>query len=284
MSGYKIYAKKGRKVMPIKIEEKHIYQNPPAYTDGVPYANNQDVKLKIYKSQTNPTFSEFTRGYGPNSGTIQILHNTNSWTIAQGTADDQRVGNKVNIKSVSLTLNLHIDPTILINSFGHSELVDMKFHFRIMCVKFNNPIDLTNEQNELANWYKNTFVYYRTVSSTGGDKVPVQSNWMDKIRNSSTTTGSYKILFDKKFSLTKFKTVKQKQINLPIKGNANFDNDTNELSTNQPLSNIYTFIIGPSNNWLDMDAISTSKIESYQYSAAELFIYNANIKTIYYDI
>ena len=275
MSSYKLYAKKGRKVMPIKIEEKHIYQHP---------ATNQDLSLSVMKSITNPSYPQYYRGYAPTDANCKLLHNTNTITIAPGTGEDQRVGNKVNIKSVSLVLNLHIDPTQLVNDFGHSELVDMKFHFRLMCVKFNSPLSTNAEAENFADWYRKTFIYYRTVSVTGGAKMPVQSNWMDKIRNSSDYTGSFRILYDKKFSLSKFKTVKQKQINLPIKGNATFDNDTNQLSLNQELSNIYTFLIGPSNNWLDMDAISTGKTETLSLGYSSLFFYNANIKTIYYDI
>lgn len=261
--------------MPIKIEEKHIYQHAAA---------NQDLYISVMKSVTDPTFAQYYRGYAPTDANCKLLHNTNTITINQGTGEDQRIGNKVNIKSVSLVLNLHMEPTALINNFGHSELVDMKFHFRLMCVKFNSPLDTTGEAEKFADWYRNTFIYYRTVSVTGGAKMPVQSNWMDKIRNSSEYTGSFKILYDKKFSLSKFKTVKQKQINLPINGNATFDNDNNRLTQNQKLSNIYTFLIGPSNNWLDMDAISTDKTEHLGTGYANLFIYNANIKTIYYDV
>lgn len=278
MSSYKIYAKKGKKVMPIKIEEKHIYQHT---------ATNQDLYLSVIKSVTNPTFPRYYRGYAPTDANCKLLHNTNTIAITQGTTEDQRIGNKVNIKSVSLVLNLHINPTPLINDFGHSELVDMKFHFRLMCVKFNSPLPTTStggEPEEFAKWYRSTFIYYRTVSVSGDANMPVQSNWMDKMRNSTEYTGSFKILYDKKFSLSKFKTVKQKQINLPIKGNATFDNTNNLLSPNQGLSNIYTFLIGPSNNWLDMDAISTDKAEHLSTGYANLFIYNANIKTIYYDV
>ena len=261
--------------MPIKIEEKHVYQHVSV---------NNDVYLSVFKSNLAPSYAEFYTGYAPNASTCKLLHTTNNITIQQGTAEDQRVGNKVNIKSVSLVFNLHINPAQLINNFGHSELVDMKFHFRIMTVKFNTPLTAGNEDTEFADWFRETFIYYRTVSSTGGAKMPVQSNWMDKIRNSGKYTGAFKIIYDKKFSLSKFKTVKQKQIILPIKGNATFDNGTNELTDNQALSNIYTYLIGPSNNWLDMDAISSDKIESLSTSSSALFIYNANIKTIYYDI
>lgn len=275
MSSYKIYAKKGKKVMPIKIEEKHVYQH---------VATNQDLTIPIFKSLTQPSYPQYYRGYAPTEATCKLLHNTNTITVSQGTAEDQRIGNKVNIKSVSLVLNLHMNPTSLVNDFGHSELVDMKFHFRLMCVKFNSPLSTADEAENFADWYRNTFIYYRTVSVTGGDKMPFQSNWMDKMRNSTDYTGSFKILYDKKFSLSKFKTVKQKQINLPINGNATFDNDTNQLTLNQKLSNIYTFLIGPSNNWLDMDVVSTGKAEALSNNYSSLFIYNANIKTIYYDV
>lgn len=267
---YKIYAKKGNKVMPIKIEEKHIYKH---IVDG------DEVAIPVYKPNT--ATQDTTVGYGVNSGNIKMIHNTNFISVSQGTGEEQRIGNKINIKSLSVTLYVRFNSSVLISTFSHGQLIDTYFNFRIMTVKFDQ-VNLT--PTDIARWYRESYIYYRTVNISLGDKYPYQSNWMDKLRESTPWTGSFKILFDKKFKLKKSKSVKQISFKLPISGQVNFDNTSNRPTENQKLSNIYTFIIGPSNVYLDMDAVSTDKCVVLGTDSATLFYINANIKTIYYDI
>lgn len=271
MSTFKIYAKKGAKVMPIKIEEKHLYQHAVSVdTEG---------SLNVFMPDSTAS-SDIVVGYGVNNQNIAVLHNSNNLTISQGTAEDQRVGNKINIKSISLTLYVRFETANLIAYFSHGQMIDTYFNFRLMSVRFNEPMSTT----ELARWFRQTFIYYRHVSISGGEKYPFQSNWMDKLRESTPWTGSFSILYDKKFQLKKSKSVKQMNINIPLSGNVNFDNTSNKPTDNQQFCNVYTFLIGPSNVYLDMDAVSTDKCLNLAVPYRTLFDFQANVKTIYYDV
>lgn len=274
MSSYKIYAKKGKKVMPIKLEEKHIYGHVTTVnTEGGIIVGKQDSTVALDSGNPN--------GYGINNANIKILHNSNSMRIVQGTAEDQRIGNKVNVKSISLTLYIHANPQTFINNYYDAQRVmcPFKFNFRIMTVKFEQQMTAT----DLAKWYRESYIYYRTVSITGGTQFPYQSNWMDKLRESTPWTGQFKILMDKKFQLTDVHSNTQKSIILPLKGQINFDNTSQNPTSNQYISNIYTFLISPANNDLDMDLLSCDQTQTITPSAT-MWSYQANIKTIYYDV
>lgn len=271
MSSYKIYAKKGRKVMPIKIEQKHIYSHT--------FTTNSESQLYVYKPVSTNT-EDNTVGYGINQNNIKVLYNTNTLTLSQGVGESQRVGNKVNIKRVAITLYVRFNSERLIAAFSHGQMIDTFFNFRIMTVHFKDLMTT----NDIAKWYRETFIYYRTVSISGGTSYPYQSNWMDKLRESTPYTGSFKILFDKKFQIKKSKSVKQLNIKVPISGNVNFDNTTNRPTDNQEFNNTYTFLIGPSNVYLDMDAISTDKCLNMANDSELLFYLQSNIKITYYDV
>lgn len=271
MSNFKIYAKKGKKVMPIKIEEKHIYEHTATV--------NTETSLSVYKPDANAAADNVV-GYGVNRGNIHTLYNSNNLHITQGTAENQRIGNKVNVKSLSIALYIRFNSNILISTFSHGQLIDTFFNFRIMTVRFDQPMSST----DLAQWYRETFIYYRLVDISAGEQYPYQSNWMDKLRESTRWTGSFQILNNKKFQLTKTRSVIQMNYNVPLKGNVNFDNTSNRPTDNQKFSNVYVFLIGPSNAYLDMDAVSTDKVLNMANADATLFYLQANIKTIYYDM
>lgn len=271
MSTYKIYAKKGKKTMPIKLESKHFYNNLPfSY-------------LYLYKANTSiPTITspDDVKGYGPNKNTIQIIHNTNNIHVQRGTAEDQRVGNKINIKGVNMVLVIRFIKDVIPNHLSHSEAVLMKFNFRIMTVKFDQIMTNT----DIARWYQQSYIYTRLINISGGDNYPQQSNWMDKLRDSTPWTGSFSILKDKKFVLDKNHTVTMINYNLGFNKDVNFDNTSNNPTDNQYISNIYTFIIGPSNNYYDMDAVSQQKVEDLAVDSIPVWALEGNIKTIYYDM
>lgn len=271
MSAYKIYAKKGKKIMPIKIEEKHIY----AHT----FTINSELQINIFKPVASTT-ADYVVGYGVNQNNIKILHNSNNLQITQGTTEDQRIGNKINVKSIIISLYIRFNSERLIAAYSHGELIDMFFNFRIMTVKF----DETMTNADIARWYRESFIYYRTVSISGGAEYPFQSNWMDKLRESTPWTGSFKILYDKKFKIKKSKSVKQMNVLVPLSGYINFDNTSNRPTDGQKFSNTYTFLITPANVFLDMDAVSTDKSQNMATDNTLLFYANANIKTIYYDV
>lgn len=266
MSSYKIYAKKGKKVMPIKLEEKHTYVN----------VTND---IAIYKPLFNNVTSAYVKGYNVNPQTVHILHNTNNVYIPQGTGESNRIGNKVNIKSISLTMNLSFIPRALIDSFGHGQNIDTCFRFRLMTVKFEQQMTAT----DISTWFRQSYIYFYNITAQDG-AYPVMNNWAKKLRESTPWTGEFSILMDKKFTLTKFKSFKQIVANVPVKGNVNFDNNSSKPTGNQYFSNIYTFLISPSYNKGDMDPISVDKADSLVDDSINLFEARTNIKIIYYDV
>lgn len=273
MSSYKIYAKKGKKVMPIKIEEKHEYgYSVTSTTEGNILVAKQDAMVTSGSGNAN--------GYGVNAANIQILHNSNNIYIPQGTGENMRIGNKVNIKSINLTMYLHANTQAFINNYYDNQRVmcPFRFNFRIMTIKFDRQMSRV----DLSRWFRESYIYYRLVSISGED-YPYQSNWMNKLRESTPWTGSFKILMDKKFQLTDTHSNTQMSITIPIKGQVNFDNTSNNPTNNQFVSNIYTFIIGPANNDLDMDLLSCDQTNTI-FPSANMWNYQCNIKTIYYDV
>lgn len=266
MSSYKIYAKKGKKVMPIKIEEKHRYDN-----------TRSDIQIYGITYGSAMNISAF-RGMGVNNSNVYLIHNTNMTSIAQGTAENQRVGNKVNIKSIAVTCQCNFVSNNLISDFSHGELIDINFHFRIMTVKFKQQMTTT----DIATWFRESHIYYFTETAADGS-MPVCSNWTDKLRESTPWTGQFEILLDKKFSMTKRDSFKQFSFVIPAKGQVNFDNTSNRPTENQYYSNIYTFIMAPAFYKADMDPVSHDKAEHLSTDKL-LFQIRSNIKTIYYDV
>ena len=266
MSSYKIYAKKGKKVMPIKIEEKHYY-------------NNIRNDIQIYQITYGSAMPiENFKGMGVNRSNVYIIHNSNNTSVSQGTGENQRVGNKINIKSISFTCQMNFVSNNLVTYFSHSQMIDTNFHFRIMTVKFNQQMTDT----DIGKWFRESHIYY--FNETGSDgSMPVCSNWTNKLRESTPWTGQFKILMDKKFSMTKSDSFKQISFTIPVKGQVNFDNTSNRPTDNQYFSNIYTFIMTPAFYKADMDPISHDKAENLTTDRL-LFQFRSNIKTIYYDV
>lgn len=268
MSNYYITAHNKSKKINIPLEEKHKYFNQ---------ASGGETGIQIHKTEIS---INTVHGYTVTKDNIHIIFNTNNLSISQGTEENQRIGNKIALKSIDLTTFIYLSGNSIINKFSHSEAITTTFNFRIMCVKFDQIMTTT----DLANWYQQTYIYYYNVGVTGGGTMPFQSNWMDKLRESTPWTGAFKILYDKKFTLGKNHTTSQMNISLPIKGNINFDNTSNRPTDNQEINNTYTFIIGPSNNYLDCDCISQDKMQQSTFTSTVLAFMNTNIKVKYYDM
>lgn len=258
---------KGKKIS-IPLEEKHKYYH--VSTSG-------DANIVIYKPDT--TTSPYY-GYTVNGGNIRLIFNTNNISIAQGTGEDERIGNKISLKAIDLTTYIYLLGSTVINNINPITGIKPSYNFRIMCVKFDDI--MSNAQ--IADWYQKTFIYYRKVAVSDANYIPFQSNWMDKLRESTSYTGSFKILYDKKFTLGGTHTSTQMNINLPIKGIVNFDNTSNNPTDNQDINNTYCFLIGPSNNFLDMDSVSTYRFAQGENNQTGLAYMNSNIKIKYYDM
>lgn len=273
MSTYKIYAKKGKKTMPIKLEKKHIYYN-----------GSTSFYLYKPKNAGDPgvTDANSSRGYCVTDGNLEMLYTTNDTTISQGNHEDQRIGNKVNIKGVNLTIGINLNGANLISKLSHGEFIDFSTHWRIMVVKFKKA--LADAEKDLAEWYRDTYIYYNAISQS--PFIPNQSNWMDKKRDSTKWTGQFTILKDKKFVMGKSHTTAQFEFNIGFNKDVNFENTNNNPTADQSFSNIYFFVISPSNNYFDVDQISQDKLRLLPAENAqfEFAIARYNIKTIYYDM
>lgn len=267
MSNYYITAHNKSRKINIPLEEKHKY-----FQQGA-----SETSIQVFKIDS--TAAPY-HGYTVTKDNIHIIFNTNNLSISQGTGEDQRVGNKIALKSIDLTTYVYLLGNSIINKFSHSEAITTTFNFRIMCVKFEELMTTT----DLADWYQKTYIYYFNVPVANAQYIPFQSNWMDKLRESTPYTGAFKILYDKKFTLGKNHTVTQMNINLPIKGNINFDNTSNRPTDNQEINNTYCFIIGPSNIFLDCDCISQDKMMQSSFTDTGLAYINTNIKVKYYDM
>lgn len=256
--------------MPIKIESKHFYTNPY----GTTY---------IYRPSPNGANQEATNGYNINSRDIWLAWKSNDTVIPQGTGEVGRIGNKVNIKGVNCSMVVSMSPSNLITYFGHGELTDLEFKLRVIAVKFNKP--LTDDRIELAEWFRETFIYTRVTTGTGINPI-CQSVWTDKLRDSTKYTGSFKILKDKKFTLSKAHSSTQFNFNLGLNREVNFENTTNKPTVEQKFNNIYIFVVGPCWYETDMDTVSRSKALDITEAQGQiqLFNFSANIKTIYYDM
>lgn len=268
---YKLYAKKGKKTMPIKLEKKHIY-----YNSGTTCYLYKPVSAAQGATDTNSS-----RGYCVTEGNLETLFDTNfNVVIPQGTREDQRVGNKINIKGINMTLQINLSSDQLIANLSHGEFIDFSLNWRIMAVKFKKR--LTDPEKDLAQWYRDTFIYYSLQSAS--PLIYNQSNWMDKLRDSTPWTGQFKILKDKKFVMGKTHTNTQFEFNLGFNKDVNFENTNDIPTTDQSFSNIYIFVISPSCNYTDMDQITENKLKNLGVSQIEIARVRANTKIIYYDM
>lgn len=266
---YKITARRGTKKMNIKLESKHKYYNT-------------GTSLYVYKPDKTQATIDGCRGYQPTTGNVEMIWCSNdNVVITQGTGEDQRIGNKVNIKGVNCVIDIHLDGGNISTYLSHGELIDFKTKWRIMAVRFDKV--LNDPETDIAQWFRDTYIY--TNVSVGLTINPqYQSVWLDKKRESTPWTGSFTILADKKFKLGKTKTNKTFNFNLGINSDVNFENTTNKPTANQFFSNIYIFIISPSDNWADVDAITATKLANLGVTQLALAHMDMNVKTIYYDM
>lgn len=202
-----------------KIEVKHIYQNSSHYNGA-----NSHLPL-IWDNRSNLTFLSPNHTYQPSA-------NVKAWTLpvpAQGTDEDQRVGNKITPQSYHCDIVISPNysdylPNLFnklflgaggIQSETNYLLTKSKYYMRLMVVDFYNDdrfkipdqfvSNIENAANnddyntvmmQLNNWYRATYV------PTGrADAVNVSCS-QRMLRESTEYTGSFKILGDRllKFS------------------------------------------------------------------------------------
>lgn len=257
----------------VSVEDKHGYHN---WDSQVITLNATD------RAGYSGTFDN--NGYCIGTNNVSLYDLSRQIVITQGTADNQRVGNKVYMKFLHFTYTIRLAGDTLLTYLNHGTNADMFMRFRVMVVKFDNGLIMTRP--EIVNWFRETYIYFRqqTLSAGAGAlNVPYQSIHQTKLRESTEWTGKFKILYDKKIKMGKKKTVKISNISIPIKQNLSFDNNNNQV-TDDNFQNIFAFIIGPGCNELDTDAISADKIYNWNGVNRGIAATNAVLKWEYYDI
>lgn len=244
----------------ISVEDKHKYYN----FDTQPIRIN---KLDSTKIDDN--------GYCIGVSNLGLFELTDNITIAQGTAEDQRVGNKIFMKFIHWTIDLRLDGQSLINNFPHGTLTDLYARFRIMVVKFQEQM---SEQN-IVDWFKATYIYFAKLTNNS----LYQSVHQTKLRESTPYTGKFKIMYDKKIKMGRKKTIKMCNIPIKINQNLNFEN-TNNHATDDAFKYIYGLVIGPCNNMLDLDPISAESARNFSTAYNEFAWCGGVIKYEYYDM
>lgn len=253
----------------VSVEDKHGYYN---YPEQVIQINHTDKTG--YPGDIN------NNGYCIGANNISLYDITRQITISQGSSESQRIGNKVYMKFLHFTYAISLIGDTLITHMNYGTNADMFMRFRVMVVKFAD--DMTITRNEIVNWFRATYIYFRNHTLTGGQVVPEQSIHQTKLRESTEYTGKFRILYDKKLKFGKKKTVKIANISIPIKQNLTFDN-TNNTCTDGDFKNIFAIFIGPGCNELDVDAVGADKIYNWN-TERNIANTRAVLKWEYYDM
>lgn len=258
---YRIFAKKGNRVISIPLEEKHKYFNITT--------SNGEYSILSYPNTTNANL------YGIQTDKLKSLHSSNDLLLTQGTsADSNRIGDKVALKCIDYTFEIRFNIDTFIDYIPHGELADLWVNCRLMTVHFDEP----KTPAGLADWFKRTFIYYADVSSS----YLRQSCHQDMLRESSDFTGKFSILHDLKFKLNKSQGVHQIHYQLKPDMNLTFNNTSN-LATNEEFLNTYTFLIGPIDYAIDTDPTTFHYLKNINSSYTLIYI-GMNVKYTYYDL
>lgn len=245
----------------ISVEDKHKYIN----------FNTQPIRVN--KPDGNKIDDN---GFCIGVSNLTLFELTDNITITQGTAEDQRVGNKIFMKFLHWTYNIYFEGNSLITNFPHGTITDFYARFRVMVVKFETAMS----EQDIVDWFKATYIYFKTAGNN--DNTIIQSVHQTKMRESTVFTGKFKILYDKKFKMGRKKSVKMS--NVPIKINQNLNFDSTNHVTDETFKYIYGLIIGPCNNRLDMDAISSDSAARFSSEYKELATVGGVLKYEYYDL
>lgn len=268
---------KSGKNFKISVEDKHKYYN------------FDEQNLVVFKTDATNVDAESTGGgyaIGVSSNNANLRNFaqfalSSNVVISQGTGEDQRVGNKVFMKFLNFTYSIHFNGANFITNFPQGSINDAYYRFRVMVVKFDNALVIT--PSFFKDWFRDTFTYYRAVNVSGGARVPYQSVQTKRMRESTLHTGKFKILYDKSFKMGKKKVVKMSSVAIKTNTNLNF-NTLNNSPTDESFKNIYAFVIGPGNNFLDMDCISQDKTLNFSTEYVNAFTVNAVLKYEWYDM
>ena len=308
--------KKGSK-MNIPIEDKHKYDTQAEAHDYYTFEpTNPGHKLSLI-----PYTAAFTglgpAGYGAvwnqSKHNFEIIWAGGYFGTTVGTGADQRIGNKVYLKNMTILINLYMresakrffnceyvnytdintDATSLAGWSAHMKEegeTAAKFKFKMMMVKFDEAVD----QTYIANWFNTIYVpqYYAGAGTT----MPAVTNQSKMLRESTDYNGKYRILFEQSFSMNSKKGHKFINFNWEFKKNLTHDSNTGSV-TDEDFTNLRLIIFSPTLLVNDMNGIAYSKLSDYMENTYNLgnaaalrnyildaFYIQTNIKYKFYDI
>lgn len=260
----------------INARSKYGYPFSVSVEDKHRYYNGNEKTIPVYKENDQ---SNEGPGFCPFSSNFSYYNIGSEMKIAQGSADDERIGNKVYLKFVDITYGIFMQGDVLTTTFPHGTINDLFMRCRVMLVKFNKPMTST----DFAKWFQETYTYFRTVGVAGGGNKPLQSCHWNRLRESTEWTGNFKIIYDKKITLTRSKCMKFKDIHWTINRNTTYENTYN-TATDDYLQNVYLLFIGPSCLRYDLDAISRDRVNAWTANYTNPLKVNMCMKYEYYDI
>lgn len=308
--------KKGSKLS-IPVEDKHKYDTQAEAHDYYTFEpTNPSHKLSLIP-YTAAYDSLGANGFGACWGNIQhnfdIIWSGGYFGTTAGTGADQRIGNKVFLKDMSILINIYMtesakrffnceyvnytdintDSTTLNGFTNHLKEegeTPCKFKFRMMLVKFDTIAD----QNYVKEWFNTIYVpqYY----ASNGTTKPAVTNQSRMLRESTNYTGKFNILYDKAFSINSKKGHKFINFNYKFKKNLTADTNTGGI-TDEDFTKLRLIIFCPTLLVNDMNGMAYSKLSDYMEKTVSLsnaatlrnyvldaFYIQTNIKYKYYDL
>ena len=337
MTYYITAHKKGNKLhMPI--EEKHIYMtHKPVKTfasvDGWYLRSGFTLDLPKFDTSVIDTNIN-TQGYSTRNTSVNPdainLNGVNvtgdkiirvytpyTFTIDKGDGSNERIGDKVFIKSVKLMFNINFNYYKYMQYISQyaadvntitTEVADQAtqntvrtylntrnnmdsfFKLRFMLVKFDELDQgyVSTLNDNIAKWFNSTFVpsLYAPPSTSSNIAIPFVSNQAKMLRESTPYTGKFKILKDMMITIGNKDPQKHIEIDLEPKMNITFnpDNSTSRAGfvSNSDWTNVIGFFILPSYYQEDMDLVSFNQIN--KEALTNFITMDENIKITYYDL
>lgn len=270
----------------------------------------------------------------------QLFYVPRLFSVPQGTGPDQRIGEKIFMKTVKIMLDVKLHSNFFktlagnvpvnnnVNTFepesfsytytgaqgsgtGTGLLESTQFtnkittyqnnrlnysqwaKFRIVIIRFDD-FDWPDQEpytalekyfSELFNGVHVPNFIVPTVNANQYDPLYAVSNQSKMLRESTTYTGRYQILYDDVFTLGDKDPQKHIEINLSPKMNLTF-NDKGNI-TNEKWNNVYGFILPPTLYTTDIDPITLTelmKLNVSESSDVTIADFIKNIKYTYYDL
>lgn len=308
--------KKGSKLN-IPVEDKHKYDTQSETHDYYTFEPTTPGKILGLIPYSAAYTTLGAAGYGAVWNTydhnMEMLWGGGYLTTAEGTGVDQRIGNKIYLKNMTILINLYM--TEAAKRFFNCEYVNYtdlntdatslsgftnhlkeegespcKFKFRLMLVRFDTSMTREN----MATWFNTIYVpqYY----AGAGQTMPAVTNQSTMLRESCDYTGKFKILYNKSFTLNSKKGHKFIMFNYNFKKNLTADGANGQI-TDDDFKNLRLIIFSPTLLVNDMNGIAYSKFSDYMEKTASLsnaatlrnyvvrpFYIETNTKYKFYDL